>query len=145
LIFLDGNEREIETITFGDNRTLRGVIFMKERKPIELQNEYQNKKLEFLYCPKLMIMDSEGDIHHYRYFDQKSCAPTLSLFIRPRPIEEFVKRQGRLRGWLERKKNRCKSQDSKIEITSVAQTSKTDCSIQYLPSEIKISYSLCFL
>ena len=148
MIFLDGNEREMETITFEENRTLRGFIFMKERMPRELQNEYQNKELESSKGPKLMIMDSEGDVHHYRYFDQKSCAPTLSLFIYPRPIEEIVKRQGRLRGWLDRKKHRCKSQDSKVKMTSTAQqkkTSKNDSRIKYLPSETKISYKFCFL
>jgi len=150
LIFLDGNEREIETITFGDNRTLRGFIFMKERIPGELQNEYQNKELELSHCPKLMIMDSEGEIHHFRYFDQKSCAPTVFLFIYPRPIEEIVQRQGRLRGWLDRKKNRYKSPDLRIEITSstaqLKKTSKSDSRIKYLPSEIKISYyNFCFL
>ncbi len=131
-------------ISLGDNRALRGVVFMKENSPIELQNEYQNKELESSKGPKLVILDSEGDIHHFRYFDPKSCAPTLSLFIHPQSIEFLVARQVYYREWLQRKKkNRCKSRDLKIGITPTAEkkrTSKSDSRIKYLPSEIKTLY-----
>ncbi len=82
--------------------------------------EYQNREFETLKGPRFLILDSEGQIHYFRYSDANYFAPTVSMFVHPLTIEDFTRKQKRLRHWgLNRTKKyrRCQSLSRKIEKT----------------------------
>ncbi len=133
ILCLDGNETEIEGLSLGQ-KTLRGMAFMKEERPVGFnKNEYQNKDLELSKGPQILILDSLDEIHHFRFFDPNCYAPTVSLFRRPVTIYWYVGKREQFKASLSRarkirykslhhrkveiidqKKKRSKSQDKKI-------------------------------
>jgi len=138
-LWLDGIETEIDALSLG-TKTLRGVIFMKGNRPRELKNEYQNKQLESSRGPEFVVLDSEGYIHFFRYFDTLSSAPTLTLFTRYLSIKEFMEKQGQLRTRLTRtRKNRCKSRAQKIVLPKTVKKKKRSKSQGSPSEETKIS------
>jgi len=100
--FPDGTEVETGWISL-EQRTLRGMIFMKEERPKEFnETEYQNRELELSNGPQFLILDSRGYLHQFRYFDSKCFAPAVSMFILQEQ-EELERKPNRT------KRSRCRS------------------------------------
>jgi len=118
---------------------------MKEERPKELKNEYQNKQLELSTAPRFAIWDSEGYLHQFRYIDTHSAAPTLALFLNPLLRNKFAEKQEKLKARLEKtRKGRCKSQHLKIRITPTAQKKRHSKSqVQIKQTKISYVFPLC--
>ena len=125
------------------NTTLRGLIFLKDKRPIELKNEYQNRVLESSRGPQFSVLDSEGFLHHFRYSETSYCAPALSFFIHVQQVRDFVESQERVKVRLNQvRKNRCKSRDPKIRFSPAAEEKKRSNSqvpMKYVALKIKIT------
>ncbi len=136
----DGSETEMNELLLG-KETLRGIIFMKDERPEKLKkNEYTNTWFELSMGPRFLILDSAGFLHHFRCYEIPHFPPTISLFIRPLSIKEFIEKQKELKKKLKRlRKNRCKSVEISLSIQK-KKRSNSQNPIKSPPSKIKLSY-----
>ncbi len=106
----------------------------------------ENKRYEFLRPPQLLILDSEGYLHHFRYSYGNSSVPITPNLTHLLPIEEFVKRQEKLKlNLTPKKRSRGKSQCRRTAIVfAPVQKKRSKSQIRRVlsPSEINALYDL---
>ena len=125
------------------NTTLRGLIFLKNPVVLRSIKEYQNKEFEMLKGPRLLVLDSEGDIHYFRYYDANYFAPTVSMFTHHLTIEGLTEKQRRLKSRLNQaKKYRDKSLSQRIVTAQKKNRSKSQLRMESTPAKLKISYKI---
>ncbi len=103
----------------------------------------QSKGKEIIRPPYLLILDSKGNLHSFRYSgpqsSQAKCEPVLLR-------NEFLKRKDLLKQRLKKKeKLRGKSQTKKVIKVQEKKRAKSPARINQSPLETKISYKFPFV
>jgi len=117
----DGQITELEGINLR-SAALRGVVLMREQRPMKGEKKeeevtYDGRRLKLPLGSPILVLDSEGSLYHYRYYDTRYAAPALRIFIRHLSLKEFKMKEAvavkeRLTA---KKKTRCKSQMRKVK------------------------------
>jgi len=85
------------------------MVFVREARG---QNKWQ--KLRSPHYPKFLVLDSNGYLHNFRYFDVTSSVPILPKFIKLLSRNEFLQNREFLKARLApKRRSRGKSQDQK--------------------------------
>jgi len=141
---LDGSIQEIGRLDLGDG-LLRGIILVKEdlsttSSRTQAAVKYQNKKIKLPMSPRILILDSNIDLHHFLYFDTRFSASAFSMVVRSVPLRKFIEREKFVwKKLIPHKKSRCKSLDLK---TASSLENKKRNRGKSLPTEKLTKYGL---
>lgn len=131
------------------------MVLAREKKPARGQKNEEEvhfhshkKAIKLPNPPSILVLDSKGNIHAFRYYDTRCSAPILSMSIKPFSNEDFQDHQKLLKGRLVVKR-RIRSKSSKsFKLQKVVpcsaqgrNRSKSEVSLRCLPTGVKILYS----
>ena len=91
LIFYNIKDRkptELDSLSLDEGSTVRGFVFYRSRFPREEKDkmthvEYQTRELILPSGPRVFILDSEGFMHHFNYYDTRYSLPSQSMLVEP--------------------------------------------------------------
>jgi len=83
----NGDIIELDPLNLEES-TVRGFVFYKGVSPGEekhqmCQVEYKKKQFVLPSAPRILILDSEGDLHHFNYYDTRYLKDDQSLLVEP--------------------------------------------------------------
>jgi len=87
----DGDLAELDSIDL-EGASTRGFVFYKgtfsrDEKQQLIQVEYQNRRFVLPNGPRIFILDSEGFMHHFNYYDTRYTLQNHSILVDPMKVE----------------------------------------------------------
>jgi len=115
----------------------------RDQKVAENEVKYHRQTFKLPKPPKIVILDGEGLIHVYHYYDTSYVAPAFSMSIRNLSIDEFKRGRMRIKEKLRPKgKNRSKSQfekGGKRAAASIQGKNRSKSQMKISSAEVKIT------
>ncbi len=90
---IDGYLAELESMDL-DKASVRGFVFYRgtfssEEKSQMVQVEYQNRRFVLPNGPRIFVLDSEGSMHHFNYYDTRYAHHNQSILVDPMKFEDL--------------------------------------------------------